>query len=104
MGNKLYGEKSNREGGERMSGFNKVLRKSSLRRCRRKDLKKGREQAMRACREESRAQTFRKPQGWPGLGTARSIHEPGVEKTMKDGTRTLPPRYLGRLSGLHLIN
>lgn len=67
---------------ERMPGLSKVIRDSSLkRRHRRKDLKKGRERAMRTCGEEQQSTGLQGGPGlaWPGLGTTRSISELGME-------------------------
>lgn len=51
-----------------MSGFNKVVREGSLRRHWRKDLKKGRDRAMRACGEEEQGTDLQEGAGlaWPG--------------------------------------
>lgn len=63
IGNKCYGEKSNRE--ESKPGLSKVIRESSLRRRhRRKDPKNRRERAVRTRRDEQQSSGL---QGGPGL-------------------------------------
>lgn len=51
-----------------MSGFNKVVREGSLRRHWRKDLKKGRDHAMRAGGKEEQGTALQEGAGlaWPG--------------------------------------